>query len=512
MALSSAVRPSHAVLAALFAIAGVAAASCSSAGGADAGATPAAKAGSNGGPCYGNQTCDAPLTCNAATKTCAGAGQGDEGGACYPNKTCNLPSLACISMLCVAPGPTGAGGAAGKGGSGAGATGGTGQSAGSSAAGNGAGGDTCAGTAYGAKQDPAALLFVLDRSVSMAGGKWQSLAAAVTSAMDDPQFDTMSVGFLAAPSGDSPSPACISALLPTVPCLAPSAPQIAITDVGPKPASDPSSFRHLAQAGLAAAAPAPNGLDPDATPLYAAIKNGITALQQWPKPGKRILVIVTDGTIDCNEGSGRPGFPDGNGCAKEWEDPNNIVALVKGANMDGAAPIQTFVVGVPGADTYDPSGANFPPYHMRLALSAIASAGAPTLVDPACNGKTFTQSAGDPSVPCHFDMTSGGFDAKTLGENLGKIRNKSLGCTFDLPVPAMGTIDPNKVNVQINFGMGLVSVPKRGNPNDQCLDHPCWDYDANGKVEVIGQACKELESTAKAAVSIVAGCDTIVLG
>ena len=39
---------------------------------------------------------------------------------------------------------------------------------------------------------------------------------------------------------------------------------------------------------------------------------------------------------------------------------------------DPAAPVQTFVIGVPGADTYDSSGCNAPPYHMRLALSAFA--------------------------------------------------------------------------------------------------------------------------------------------
>ncbi len=99
-----------------------------------------------------------------------------------------------------------------------------------------------------------------------------------------------------------------------------------------------------------------------------------------------------------------PAYKDGNGCL-DWENPNNIISLLRTANEDPNVPVETFIVGVPGADTYDATGKNFPPYHMRLALSAMTYAGSPKNVPSSCTGTTYTQTGADPTVPCHFDMT-----------------------------------------------------------------------------------------------------------
>lgn len=53
--------------------------------------------GEEGGRCYGNGTCNAGLRCNGST--CEAAAAGTEGGACYGNGTCNL-GLRCNNNVC----------------------------------------------------------------------------------------------------------------------------------------------------------------------------------------------------------------------------------------------------------------------------------------------------------------------------------------------------------------------------------------------------------------------------
>ena len=93
--------------------------------------------------------------------------------------------------------------------------------------------------------------------------------------------------------------------------------------------------------------------------------------------------------------------------------------------------IDTFVIGVPGADSTQASGCDFPPYHMRLALSAIAAAGAPEHVSPTCTGRTFTQAGGDPTVSCHADLMMGNFTAATVANVVVQSRDQVLDLIFE---------------------------------------------------------------------------------
>jgi hypothetical protein len=251
-------------------------------------------------------------------------------------------------------------------------------------------------------------------------------------------------------------------------------------------------------------------LDADASPLFDATVRSLDALKSWPVDGKRILLLVSDGSLSCTSLASPPrsSFQDANGCP-DWEHPDNFVSLLKSAHDDPQKPILSFVVGVPGADTYDPSGATYPPYRMRAALSAIAYAGAPEFVDPACTGKTFSQGDPDPAVPCHFDMTQGGFSGDALAKVISQVRGKALGCVFEPPESDTGVeIDPDQVNVQYNVGAGPTDILRRKDKTDLCEDDLCWDYNGEGKIELIGKACADVTNAAKAAVSIVAGCKT----
>jgi hypothetical protein len=262
-----------------------------------------------------------------------------------------------------------------------------------------------------------AVLVLVDRSASMnSSSKWTLASQGIVQALDQDEFDALDVGLISAPSGSIPGPQCVFGL--PVPCQAPAFPQEAIAPAGPKSSVGPGTRRAIRD--WMAANP-PDGGSGDGLPLYAALQAGISALNTWTGTGHRILIVVTDGGIGCGQLSSRPGYGDCNGCDHEWESPNNIVGLVAQAAADASKPIDTFVIGVPGAESYDASGCNQPPYHMRLALSAIAAAGSEH-VPANCTGLTFTQGGGDPTVACHTDLTQGNFSAGNLASAIALAR------------------------------------------------------------------------------------------
>jgi hypothetical protein len=68
---------------------------------------------------------------------------------------------------------------------------------------------------------------------------------------------------------------------------------------------------------------------------------------------------------------------------------------------------------------------------MRLALSAIAAAGAPEHIPPTCTGRTFTQNGADPTVSCHADLTQGNFSAATVTDIVVQTRDQVLDLIFE---------------------------------------------------------------------------------
>jgi hypothetical protein len=367
----------------------------------------------------------------------------------------------------------------------------------------------CAEATYQAEQEPAAMLVVLDRSSSMAmQNKWVFAAQAIVQALDQDQFDSMSLGLYAAPSSTVTGPACIFNL--PVACAVPPFPQVDLAEAGTDKSTAASGVRKGIRDWLSNNAP-DSGLG-DASPMYSALQAAIGVLQAWPEQGKRILLLVTDGTLSCNQFSSRSGYADCNGCDHDWENPQNLADLLAAANGDASAPIESFVVGVPGADTYDATACEYPPYHMRLALSAIAYAGAPMYVPPTCDGTTYTQGGADPTTSCHFDMTQS-FTTAMLADTIAYVRGQVLGCTLQLPEPPEGqTIDPDEVNIELTIDGVTRVVPRRSNPDDMCLTGGgCWDYDDDGNIVLIGAACSDLSSGSSVSAKVVVGCQTVVL-
>jgi len=373
---------------------------------------------------------------------------------------------------------------------------------------------SCATGMFAAKGLPAAMLFVLDASGTMASGnKYANAQQAIVAAMDETAFDSMDLGLLLYPQVATTPAMCplLSALGVQVNCSVSGLPQVPLALAGTAQSSSSSGVRHDIYAALVASTPTAG--PGNGNPSYDALTNAISTLQGFnlPMPSRRMLFYITDGGASCTsqDTPQRPNYTDGNGCP-DWEDPDNIVTLLKTAHADASTPVNSLIVGVQGADTTAaPGDPTNPPYSVRRALSAYALAGSPETVPTGCDG-SYTQSGTDPAVPCHFDLSTTPSFTTALTTAIDQIRSKLLGCTFALPSTDAGTIDPNKVNVDYSVGGMTVDLKKRASASDTCLTGSgCWDYTSGGQVELIGAACTAVESSSSATVDIVVGCTTI---
>lgn len=407
----------------------------------------------------------------------------------------------------------------GLGGGGGDSAGGAAQSAGGAGTGgvglpDGGGGAlpnadaSCADFTEQAKQASAAMLFVLDMTASMTGAKWAAAQQAVAGAIDHDAFDGLSLGLVTFPVSTVGGPACIYGL--PVTCGTSGLPQVQMGPTGKDKSNAPTGVRHDLYQYLVNHGPI--SAQDDGSPVYDALVSAYSALG-LVQAERRIVVLVTDGGFSCTSLSNRPGYVDLNGCT-DWEEPDSVNALVKGAHDDPSKPIHTFIVGVPGSDSKGQKQGAFdtPPYPMRLALSTYAVSGSPETVDPGCSkDATFAQNGADPPVPCHIDLSQGAFDASKLADAISAIRGKALGCVFGLPDPPPGkTIDKNKVNVFVTTDGKTAGIPRRSDASDGCLVDGCWDYDAESKVALLGKTCSDVKAAADAKVDIEVGCGTIV--
>jgi hypothetical protein len=366
----------------------------------------------------------------------------------------------------------------------------------------------CAPVAFAAAPSPGAMLVVVDRSASMAdNNKFVFAAQAIVQAFDGDAFDGMALGMLLAPSGPVASPQCVAQFVPQVACGVPNAPQVALQLAGTNKSTAGSGVRHDIKSYITSTMPEVN--DPDSIPLYGALAAAIPAVQSYPNVAARIIFTITDGGFDCTQLSTRPGYADCNMCDHEWEKPQSLIAQLGAAQMDPNAPVQTFVAGIPGADTFDAMACMYPPYHMRAALSAMAYAGSPAYVPANCTGRTFTETTPDPAVSCHLDMTQGNFNAAAVASAITQVRNQVLGCLFDLPTTDGGAVDPGQVNVSYTVNGATVSLSRRANPMNACAMTGCWDYTSDGRVQLIGKACADVSGNAGAQVQLAVGCPTV---
>ena len=411
--------------------------------------------------------------------------------------------------------PTGATGAGGGGGGGVTSGGGDGGGFTTGPGSGGSGGEqSCLNFSAAAKQASAAMLFVLDGTASMGQqGKWGTAQLAVVQAIDKSVFDTMSLGMLTFPNPQTVAgPACIGGF--PVACGVSGLPQVPMKPAGVNKSTDATGIRHDIYQYLVTTSP-DTADSSDSSPIYDALNNAYKYLKQV-QVEKRIVVLITDGGGSCTSVSvpPRPAYNDNNGCA-DWEQPPVMAKFINDTRLDATAPINTFVVGVPGSNSHGEKQGSYdtPPYSMLLALSSYAVNGSPATLDPTCDQATaFTQAGTDPAKPCHIDLSNGAnFNADALGNAITSIRGKALGCLYTLPDPPMGmTIDLKLVNVVVTLNGVKATIPKRSSPADDCAKDGCWDYTGTNQVQLLGKTCVDVSAATDAKVDISVGCATIV--
>jgi hypothetical protein len=215
-----------------------------------------------------------------------------------------------------------------------------------------------------------------------------------------------------------------------------------------------------------------------ATPLVGATILAYQHIHQYQQDlllrGNSFVVLITDGKQ--SDACGDPGR-----CTTAEECTK---LLIEQEVPRAAAPgvgIRTFVIGVPGSEADSRT------------LSRIAMAGGTA------------RAKCDPDKNCHFDVSSGGDFSASLRQALQSIVGQSLSC--DLPVPSAGAGDLNSLNVLFkptNQKRKLVR---------QDTTKPCdggaegWQYaEHNSRIRLCGDICNEVKSDPDGQLAVVLGC------
>lgn len=342
----------------------------------------------------------------------------------------------------------------------------------------------CDARSYGSKQIPSSVLFVVDRSGSMAcnpppvqtveacnetpiaanpssPSRWQITVDSLKDAMGGLQDTNVAAGltFFSVDNG----------------CGVNSTPSVGVNMVS-KPQLDAMSA-------------ALDGIGPrGGTPIVGSVVLAYAHLhQEAMAPGNRYVVLLTDGEESC-------------GFAGEEEDTADLAAArdhLLGVEVQKAmeANIRTFVIGAPGSE-----GA-------RGFLSELAAAGGTARAADCVHGDP-DSATGD----CHYDLTQSADFAEVLSDALGDISGQALGCEFPTP---------DGISRRIN-----VQYKATGDAGPTCLpldERPCAEADgfqfakhADGtedlsKVVLCGPACDRVKSDPGARVDVILGCAPFVV-
>jgi hypothetical protein len=215
-----------------------------------------------------------------------------------------------------------------------------------------------------------------------------------------------------------------------------------------------------------------------ATPLVGATILAYQHVHDYQRDGllrgNSFVVLITDGKQS-------PACGDPGRCTTAEECTNLLIDQeVPRAAAPGVA-IRTFVIGVPGSEADSRT------------LSRIAKAGGTARAN--C----------DQDKNCHFDVSSGGDFSMGLRQALQSIVGQTLSC--DLPAPSVEAGDLNLVNV-LYKPQNRERVLVR-----QDTTHPCnggangWQYaENNTRIRLCGDTCTQVKSDPGGQLAVVLGC------
>ncbi len=346
------------------------------------------------------------------------------------------------------------------------------------------GSGACDATSFASKEVPSSILFVVDRSGSMAcnappvqsddacnanptrldpgkPSKWETTVAALNGAFQSLSGTTSIVG-LSLFSNDA---YCGVDSTPSVELAAPTSVQLtALSDA------------------MAASSPA------GGTPIVGAVIEAYHHLHQdLHAPGNRYVVVMTDGEEDC----GTKGDP------TDAADIAAARAQLLDVEVEKAreANIRTFVIGSPGSEA------------ARGFLSELAYRGGTARTPDCTHGDGGDGGVGD----CHYDLTTDPDFAGVLAQALGSISGKAIGCEFQTPPGGATTL----VNVQYSHaGSDPICFPQDTSPCDNGANGWQFGKDAAGnddpsRVVLCGAACDTVRADPTASVDVILGCHAI---
>lgn len=217
------------------------------------------------------------------------------------------------------------------------------------------------------------------------------------------------------------------------------------------------------------------------TPTRDAVRAGLSLLRARPATEPRALLLATDGAatvcLGCDATcNGEP--------AQALDNRGLVEDVAAAASAEG---IRTFVLGVPGSESY------------RAVLSQLATRGG--TARPGC--------ADAGPVYCHYDLTDPSVDLATgLRDALATIGGAVIACDYAIPPnPDGAAFDPTKVNVVILDAAGAETARPRRDPTH--VDG--WDYSRDGaRIELHGPACAAARAT-DGRVEVRFGCPTVFI-
>ncbi len=331
----------------------------------------------------------------------------------------------------------------------------------------------CAGWSTEGEALPAVLELVVDVSGSMeksAPGapnrsKWAVTREALSGAIDSLGAQT-AVGALYYPNrqtSQSNNPRDASTCVNTN----------AIVDIAPLGAAN-SAARAALQSSLMQANTGSGTPTHDA--YSYALENGIQAYQSSVN---KFMLLITDGQPTFSEGCV------GTGNVTDPVDEQPIVDAIAAARADG---IRTFVIGSPGSEKNESSGADARPW-----LSRAAKAGGTDAPGCADAGPNF----------CHLDMTEDADFAAALSAGLGAIAGQINTCTYTIPAPPAGQeIDLARVNLVVTVGGTSQLVL----PDDMGDCSEGWQLDADQQIVLCPTTCDRVQQDSSATVRLLFGC------
>jgi hypothetical protein len=220
------------------------------------------------------------------------------------------------------------------------------------------------------------------------------------------------------------------------------------------------------------------------TPTDDAYRLALAEMAECTLPGKRFIVLITDGQPTYNLGCV------GNGQADQRLDPQPVIDDIAQANS--GLGLRTFVIGSPGSEDASHTGQDF-----RPSLSQAAVVGGTAKPDCNNNGPNY----------CHFDMTQAPNFGEALRAALTDITGQIVQCQYNVPEPPPGQqLNLNAVNLVYTNGQGQQFLVLR-NSADPCQDG--WNYSPDQtQVRLCDNTCALVKADPLAALDLLFGCAT----